>query len=386
MEKFITSTKQSQAKFALIYSGVVVGQIGQYIALPLFLASFGENAGFYFILTWLAFLFNVVFWSLTLVRIYQGAITKEMKEYTKRRHWIFILLGIFNALNGILIVFASSVKRTPGSLQAILSQSITSFTVILSKLILRKHYNYQQILGVFLNIMGIVVSLIPTINDFNAGEMNFMWPLIFMIAQIPLVVLNILEEKIFEEFHNYDSIFMISWECLYQLISFIILFWVDIIPGFGTSADLNDWGNKFAESLTCLFSPWSTEISKCDYCFLLGAIFATAYCLYYLFGAETMKYASANTTALITSVSTVVVVFFWIAFPTLNAWAEGKTYTSLDIICDVVALPIIFMGAMIYRRAEHKQVQEMVKEHEDKGHDHTLMTKDPYETETSGRY
>jgi drug/metabolite transporter (DMT)-like permease len=361
MEKMINSTKATSKWLIILYIGVVIGMVGQYVALPLFIGSFDNSAGAYFILCWLGCLFNVVFWVLTLVRVKQGVITKDMRQYTKSRHWIFILLGVFNAMNGVLIVYASPLKRTPGSLQAILSSVACPFTVFFSKFILRKKYKAQQLLGVFLNIMGIIVSLIPKMNSFDDAEgTSFIWPVLFMVGQIPVVFLNILEEKIFEEFPKYDSIFMIAWESLYQILTLALLFWVDIIPGFGISTDLEDWGVKFEAGFTCFFNPWGSGIDKCSFCLLTGLIFSISYCFYYIFGAELMKYASANTTAVISSMCPVLVVFFWIAFPGLNKWADGKDYTTLDIICDIVSLPIIVMGIVIYRRSENKQIEAMV--------------------------
>jgi drug/metabolite transporter (DMT)-like permease len=363
MEKLINSTKASSAKLIVVYIGVVLGMVGQYVALPLFIGSFDNSAGAYFILCWLGCLFNAVFWSLTLVRLKQGVITKDMLQYTKSRHWLFILQGFFNAINGVLIVYSSPLKRTPGSLQAILSSVASPFTVLFSKFILKKKYNSNQMIGVFLNIMGIVVSLIPIFNNPELGETNFIWPLMFVVGQIPIVFLNILEEKVFEEFPKYDSIFMIAWVSFYQIISFLLLFWVDIIPGFGISSDLNDWAHKFEAGFTCFFNPWGTDIDKCSFCFLTGAIFAVSYCFYSIFGAELMKYASANTTAVVSSMCPVLVVFFWISFPGLNKWADGKDYTGLDIICDVVALPIIVMGIAVYRISENKQINAMIQKH-----------------------
>jgi drug/metabolite transporter (DMT)-like permease len=363
MEKLINASNTSNTKFTIIYTGVTCGLIGQYITLPLFLSTLAGSAGPYFVLCWLGFLFNLVFWSLTLVRVKQGAITKEMKAYTWKRHYLFMLLGFFNALNGILIVYASPLSRTPGSLQAIISCAGTPMTVLFSKFILGKKYRSQQIMGVLLNLMGIIVSIIPIMTNFGASGVNFIWPLLFLIGQVPIVFQNIFEEKIFQECPEYDSVFLNAWLSLYQITSFLLLFWVDIIPGFGVSHSISEWAATFINGLTCFAAPWSTGIDKCSYCFLFGLLFSGAYCFSGVLSAELMKYASANTSAVVSSVSPTLVVFFWIIFAGVNAWAGGPTYTRLDIVCDIVALPIIIMGIVTFRISEQKQIKDIVDAH-----------------------
>jgi hypothetical protein len=361
MEKLINATKASPAKLLIIYTAVLGGTVVQYITLPLFIASFDGSAGAFFVLFWLGFLFNLVFWLLTLIRIKQGVITQSMKDYTKKRHWLLILLGFSNALNGILIVYSSPLSRTPGSLQAIFSCAGTPFTVIFSKLILRKTYPSQQLFGVLLNIMGIAVSLIPIINNFAATDVHFIWPFLFLLGQLPVIFQSILQEKLFQECPKYDSIFLTAWMSLYQIISFLLLFWVDIIPGFGISKNITEWAERIVKGLVCFFNPFSTNIDKCSFCAMFGLLFAIAYCFSAIYSAELMKYASANSSAIITSALPAVVVFFWILFPSVNIWGDGEVYTRLDIICDIVALPIIIMGIVTYRVSEEKQIKEIVE-------------------------
>jgi hypothetical protein len=51
---------------------------------------------------------------------------------------IIFALGLFTALNGILVVFASPPNRTPGYLQGILSTTSIPFTIICRIIFLRK--------------------------------------------------------------------------------------------------------------------------------------------------------------------------------------------------------------------------------------------------------
>jgi drug/metabolite transporter (DMT)-like permease len=366
MEKMISSTKVTSAMFIVIYALVIINMMGQYISIPLFISSLDGTAGAYFIISWLGFLNNLVFWSLTAIRYKQGKLTKNMWEYTKTNHKLFITLGLFNALNGLLVFYSSGLSRTPGSLQAILSCSNIPFTVLLSKLLLKKTYTSQQLLGVFITITGIVVSMIPVFNGFSTSDVvSIIFPILYLIGQLTIVIQNILQEKIFMDCHNYDSVLLNAWASLYQItITTVFLTWVDIIPGFGVSKDLADFVDKYKNGLTCFFAPWSPDVSpKCSYCALLGVIFLLTYCLASIYIAELMKYASANTTAIISAFSPTVMIFFWILFPSVNDWASGAKYTTLDIICDTIAIPIIVTGIFTFRISESKKIKEIVMSH-----------------------
>ena len=45
-------------------------------------------------------------------------------------------------------------------------------------------------------ILGCIVSLIPKINDPKLGNFDFFWPFVFLCGQIPLVLMNIMEESV----------------------------------------------------------------------------------------------------------------------------------------------------------------------------------------------
>jgi drug/metabolite transporter (DMT)-like permease len=299
-------------------------------------------------------MFNIFFWPITYYRFKKGIITNEMIFY--KNHYKLILTGIFDALNGLLIVYSSSLQRTPGSLQAILMQSIIPFTIVFSKIILKKVYSLTHFYGAGITLVGLIISLIPTFYNFSATNGLF-WPSIFLIGNIPAVLMNIIEEDIFLETKNkYDSVFLLAWESLYQLITVILLFWTDIIPGFGTSVGLSAWWDKLSSGLTCFLTPWSSSVSSsCDYCFLFGTMFTIAYCMSYIFGASMMKHASANSAAMVGAVCPCLVVFFWVIFKDLNAWAGGHNYSKFDIICYIVSLPFITCGIFVFRRAERIQ-------------------------------
>jgi drug/metabolite transporter (DMT)-like permease len=366
IEKLRNSTQVSNLKYAIIYIGVILGMSGQQITLPLFIGSFGGLVGGYFVVFWCSCLFNLFFWPIAFYRMYKGLITNKMKTYCKTKHWKFILIGVFDGLNGILIVFSSSLDRTPGSLAAVLGSSVIPFTMMFSYFMLKKKYSTPQLLGGFLTIMGMMISLIPQINSVGEGKemSSIMWPLVFLIGNIPGVLMNIMEENVFEDFSDFDNIFLLSWESLYQVITVGLVFWADIIPGFGTSKTFEDFMTRFSNGFTCFFMPGTTSVEKCNFSAFTGIIFTFAYCVSYIYGAALMKYSSANSTAIVSSVSPVLCVFFWLTFANLNKWGGGEEYTKLQIICYLMSLPILIVGIVMYRKSEKAQIKEQISHYD----------------------
>jgi hypothetical protein len=339
--------------FVKYATGSILGMAGQQIMLPLFLATLGGSTGIYFILLICCVLFNVVFWPIVAYRFKTGKIDIEGLKMTS--HWKLILVGIFDALNGILIVYASVMNRTPGPLQAILGQSVIPFTMLLSIPILRKRYTGNQLIGAIITFFGIAISLIPVFMHIGKSNYsNFYWPIVFLIGNIPGVLMNIYEENIFRETNKrYDIYYLLAMESFYQLITILCLFWIDILPEFGTSHSMKEWIEMIHNGSICFFTGHGT--SKCSISGIIGLGFAVSYCFSYIYGAMVMRHASANSNAFAISISPVIVVSFWMIFPSLNSWAGGNPYTKLDIICDLLALIPLVIGAGLFRYYETKQ-------------------------------
>ena len=113
----------------------VGGQIGVYVSLPLWIDSSNKGSSnftshsnttvsqqtvdSYFVLTFSCLSFVVIYgFSLVLTKIfYPYKIGATERDFP---HLLLFLIGMCDALNGVLVVFASSGKRTAPYLQAIL--------------------------------------------------------------------------------------------------------------------------------------------------------------------------------------------------------------------------------------------------------------------------
>eukprot|EP00216_Chloropicon_sp_CCMP2111_P000239 CAMPEP_0198244838 /NCGR_PEP_ID=MMETSP1446-20131203/37727_1 /TAXON_ID=1461542 ORGANISM="Unidentified sp, Strain CCMP2111" /NCGR_SAMPLE_ID=MMETSP1446 /ASSEMBLY_ACC=CAM_ASM_001112 /LENGTH=335 /DNA_ID=CAMNT_0043928939 /DNA_START=181 /DNA_END=1188 /DNA_ORIENTATION=- len=98
----------------------------------------------------------VVYFGILFFRIRKGAVTKRMLEYPK---WKFMAIGALDAL-GNAIAFPAA-AAIPGAMLPVLSQSTIPFSLLLSSVFLRKKYQAHQILGCFLALAGVLLSLKP---------------------------------------------------------------------------------------------------------------------------------------------------------------------------------------------------------------------------------
>ena len=111
----------------------VTGQLGENVSLPLWVDSTNENTSgptvdSYFVLSFASLSFVVIFGLGTLlIRIFSPT---NIGETEKRfPHPLLFLVGLCDALNGVLVVFASKGSRTPPYLQAILGNFSIPLTV-----------------------------------------------------------------------------------------------------------------------------------------------------------------------------------------------------------------------------------------------------------------
>ena len=122
----------------------ISGQVGQNVTLPLWASaatascqhkqasvndSTGEGLSMdpFFVVTFASFSFVVIFGFLTLISAVFGAVTLDDLRFPQ---WQLFLIGLFDALNGVLIAYSSPSSRTAPFLQAILGNILIPLTII----------------------------------------------------------------------------------------------------------------------------------------------------------------------------------------------------------------------------------------------------------------
>ena len=111
----------------------LAGQVGQNASLPLWIDS-NNSSSFrsvdsYFVLSFASLSFVVIFGLGALfIRIFSP---RDLGDTERRFPQLFLfLIGLSNALNGVLTVFASKGSRTPLYLQAILATVMIPLTIL----------------------------------------------------------------------------------------------------------------------------------------------------------------------------------------------------------------------------------------------------------------
>ena len=120
----------------------VAGQVGQNVSLPLWIDSTNDpgaasnstsptrpSVDSYFVLSFASLSFVIIFGLGTLcIRLFRPELVG--KTETKFPQKLLIAVGVCDALNGVLVVFAGSGKRIPPYLQAILGNFMIPLTLL----------------------------------------------------------------------------------------------------------------------------------------------------------------------------------------------------------------------------------------------------------------
>ena len=118
----------------------VVGQVGENVSLPLWANAASSNCSThrgnntegnmdsYFILSFGSFVFVIIFGVLTLIATVVRF--ESIKQSVSFPQWQLMLIGVCDAFNGVLVVFAASPSRTAPFLQAILGNIVIPLTIL----------------------------------------------------------------------------------------------------------------------------------------------------------------------------------------------------------------------------------------------------------------
>lgn len=259
----------------------VAGQVGQNVSLPLWIDSVmngnhsGKSVDSYFVLSFASLSFVIVFGLGTLfTKIFSP---QDLGETEKRfPHLLLFLVGLCDALNGALVVFASKGSRTPPYLQAILGNFMIPLTILFRVLIVRKKPTLLKLSCGIIVVVGLFICLIPTIfpkvdpkaekkKNEAEGVSRVMWPIIFMLGFVPAAIMNVLEER-GVKMENRSSkkginlLYFLFWTSSYQLLCVGVLFWLDILPWYGYVSNIQEFGENWWFGVQCFFGA-----AGCDY-------------------------------------------------------------------------------------------------------------------------
>ena len=64
------------------------------------------------------------------------------------------------------------------------------------------------------------------------------------LLQVPAALMNVIEEKSLKDKRNVNMFYLLFWSSLYQLLTVFAFFWTDLIPGFGYTNNIHEFGEK----------------------------------------------------------------------------------------------------------------------------------------------
>jgi len=206
---------------------------------------------------------------------------------------LLALVGILNALNEVFVIYASPPERTPPLISSILQNSNVLFSVPFAKWVLRDRKTYvdkEPLLAATLIVGSVFVSLGPTFTELlkgndtpkglstdaatESGGSIIAWALVYICGLIPQSLFNTLQQLYFlridpmgdadvswhEETRTFIRALLAAQTA--QMCTYPFLFWVDLIPNFGCSAQgsscnsssvggIGTWWNNTRASLAC---------------------------------------------------------------------------------------------------------------------------------------
>eukprot|EP01130_Rhizamoeba_saxonica_P009170 TRINITY_DN3728_c0_g1_i1.p1 TRINITY_DN3728_c0_g1~~TRINITY_DN3728_c0_g1_i1.p1 ORF type:complete len:286 (+),score=34.32 TRINITY_DN3728_c0_g1_i1:427-1284(+) len=272
---------------------------------------------------------------------------------------MFFTIGLLDAVNGILIVYASKPTRTPPVLQAIFVNMMLFFSLPATKFLIKSKKNivycsFYPVASIICLLYGVLMLLLPTFISIVNGEgmmfenSQIIWCVVFILGVVPGALYNVLQEKFLERRKNEtyrdikaDIFMMLFWGCFFQLIVILACFWTDIIQGFGFSDDFTSFITNLDKSLLCLFG-------GCETTWRYFLIFDIGYLISYLCQA-TLNMESANYGIIAVMLSSPVVGIVGVIFP--DEWNQG------DITTLYTAIPSLFgilVGTLFWKYWERK--------------------------------
>lgn len=346
---------------AIISVGIILGQTGQNVCLPVFADNIGGAGGTPYFVVWFSSLaFVILFGAIIVLMWLLGMLTNsDAAMLSFRKQAGPLQIGLADALNGMMVVFASPSSRTPPYLQAILGNLMIPLTILIRTWYVRKVPTLKQGLAALLVLGGLFLSLYPTLAGGDSHtQPNMLWPLWFMAGFIPAAFMNVVEEDVLSEEHRGVNmiIFVFSLN-FWQLVFVTCFFWVDVIPHYGMSSDLNSWAQHMQNGFECFFFS-----SSCGgHAFGWGMAFILFYMLSYVASGLLLKFSQdALWQVLVTTIVSPIATLWFTVFQ-LNPhfhfepkWTEGTTFAMLGLM-------IIVPGIFVYKQSEFDEVAEVAE-------------------------
>ena len=370
----------------------MIGQVGQNVGLPIWLASApsGGSIDTYFVLLYTCILFTLVFFIGSVVQYMLGHFTIDelkSKHLTREILCEYFLVGFFTAFNGLFLVFAAPSDRCPVFLQSALTNTMIPLVIVIRIIILKKIPSLIQCLCAVGVLAGLFATSIPTIFDLDPtasqesgakGVWRVLWPLIFAFSFVPAAIYTVLEEKYLQKDGSsnnnnnnnnshgggsggyyrtsslrrttiYDSenpvpmsVFL-TLVSMFQTCTFLFLFWYDLLPTIGFSHSMKGLVDNFWQSLKYTYMLDGASI----WCVFGCWIFVFMYCITSYGQSLLLRYTEgAIYSSMVNAMVTPIGEVFWMLFHSATDFKWDPVWNSTSIyplIGLVVIVPCVFI-------------------------------------------
>jgi len=315
--------------FFLIIGVIITGSI-EHITIPIMVTTLPS---IYFLVLLIAteglVLYVVI---LFIIMVHKGINTFKIEL---RPIMITICSGIVAGLMGICLLYSANPTRTPVVIQSIFLGTAIVPSIIFTKIILKKNIQYDlkyaviSLAFLFISVGFATIPLFQTENNFSLYGVG--WIVMYLCGIILFSLYNILQEKYIMDtmdtsFEN--KIRLAFYAGLFQVITIMSLFWVDILLGYNTG--LKEFANTFSKSIFILFENFTTLFLIQLFVFDCLALFVISIYL---------NEISTNYNMILTNLTNQSVALFFTIFPSFNHGIHYPIYvTALSMLCNILSV------------------------------------------------
>jgi hypothetical protein len=292
-------------------------------------------------------------------------------------------MGLVNSVAALSQWYATPPQRTPPLLQALLPVAMIAATPPLSKLLLRDRKVYTALvpaLAIGLVVASVIISMLPTMLEAGGagagssggggsgagagggdGESNLdtlLWSLVFTASQALSAAAFVLQQLYLVRAGALlpgasprrvwlAMLRNLAYNQVIVVLYVLALFWIDVLPWFGSSAGIGELASGLRGSLAC------SVLGAGEGCAAATPLYALAYLLFYvvyLGGVFMVSKDSAVFSALLSVAMTALLDLWWFAFPATNPDPGSASATPAWSVC--VSFALSATGIVMLKRWE----------------------------------
>lgn len=285
-----------------------------------------------------------------------------------------VIIGMCNALNGVLLVYAT--PATSEILQALLLCTQVFWTLAGAKLLLRDPRSILNflVIGSFLCVAGgIVLGASPTFDQSSPTTSSTKWwTLIFAASMIPGALYNVFASMYMRAFTEEDpaeeqrpvedaypllvnqqaepgkphdrsdsttvKLTMLATTGLSQMLWMFAFMPLNAVPWFGPSSNVAETREMLKDGWSCVFQ----GTHGCSRAYVYYILFNVSYFVNYL-GSAYLNHFSATLNSMVTQLSSPIAAIVLLAAPSLNVGSQ-----AVEVGPSVGAILLLMLGSSVF--------------------------------------